>query len=59
MTNRLEIFLNDLGLITLATYGFVTKVFRQSNGVSKMHYNDAMAIEPGNVSLRNLFQIYI
>jgi hypothetical protein len=46
MTKRLEIFLNALDLVTLATYGFVTKVFRQSNGLSKMHYNDAMGMAP-------------
>jgi hypothetical protein len=44
MTKRLEVFLNALGLITLSTYGFVTKGFRQSNGLGKMHYNDAMGM---------------
>jgi hypothetical protein len=46
MTKRLEVFLNPLGLIKQATFGFVTKFFRQSNGLSKMHYNDAMGMAP-------------
>jgi hypothetical protein len=59
INNRLKKYLDDTNLEVRTTFGFVTKVDRESHKLSKTHYNDAIAMALGTNPLGKISQIYI